>query len=471
MRDALESIRSRGAELVIIGNGARLFARGFREDLALDCPLLIDPDLVSYRAAGLRRGRVELLSPQLLVNGLRAWQAGARQQDVQGDPWQLGGVFVIRPDGKTSFCHRSSVAGDHADIRAILAALDPASGPVPEGEQVSVLGRLVGQGLGLVLDPTIVLSFDRTGFAVHSLTFHPNDLDVDLADRRCLVTGANAGIGFEIATALADLGAEVLLGCRSRARGEEAAAAIRERTGNERLAVVEIDLADLAMVRDVATELRRAQLDVLVHNAGLLPGARVATPQALETTYAVHVAGPYLLTQLLRPALERSVDARVVLVSSGGMYSQALSVQDIGWTERRYDGVAAYAQTKRMQVVMAEELAAMLVGTSVTVSCMHPGWAATEGVRTSLPTFWRVMQPLLRTAAEGADTAVWLAASDSARGRSGLFWFDRQPRRTHFFPWTRETASTRRAFLDHLSNTVHPFLEQTDKAGHPSKSL
>jgi dehydrogenase/reductase SDR family protein 12 len=74
--------------------------------------------------------------------------------------------------------------------------------------------------------------------------------------------------------------------------------------------------------------------------------------------------------------------------------------------------------------------------------------------------FWRIMQPLLRSAAEGADTAVWLAASDSARGQSGLFWFDREPRRTHFFPWTRETASTRAAFLDHLSNTVRPFLVQ-----------
>lgn len=470
MRDALESIRARGAELVIIGNGARLFAQGFREDLALDCPILIDPDLVSYRAAGLRRGRVELLSPLLLVNGLRAWQTGARQEGVQGDPWQLGGVFVIRPDGTTSFCQRSSVAGDHADIREIMAALDPASRPLPESEQDSVLGRLVGQGLSLVLDPTIALSFDRTGFAVHSLTFRASDLDVDLTNRRCLVTGANAGIGFEIATALADLGAEVLLGCRSRTRGEEAATAIRDRTGNKRVAVVEIDLADLAMVRDVAIELRRGQLDILVHNAGLLPDARVATPQGLETTYAVHVAAPFLLTQLLRPALERSADARVVLVSSGGMYSQALSIQDIDWTERRYDGVAAYAQTKRMQVVLAEALAAMFVGTSVTVSCMHPGWAATEGVRTSLPTFWRIMQPLLRTAAEGADTAVWLAASDSARGRSGLFWFDREPRRTHFFPWTRETASTRAAFLDHLSSTVRPFLEQTEKTVRPLQS-
>lgn len=467
MRDALGSIRSRGAELVIVGNGSRLFAEGFREDLALDCPVLTDPELRSYRAAGLRRGRVELLSPQVLINGLRAWKAGARQEGVQGDPWQLGGVFVIRPDGTTSFCQRSAVAGDHADIDEILAALDPASPPVPEGEEASALGRLVGQGLSLLLDPTIALSFDRTGYAVHSLTFNPNDLDVDLAGRRCLVTGANAGIGFEIAAALADLGAEVLLGCRSRARGDEAAAAIRERTGNDRVTVVEIDLSDLAMIRKVAIELCRGPLDILIHNAGLLPAARVLTPQGLETTYAVHVAGPFLLTQLLRPALERSADARVVLVSSGGMYSQALSIEDIDWTGRPYDGVAPYAQTKRMQVVLAEEMATSFEGTAVTVSCMHPGWAATEGVRTSLPTFWRFMQPLLRSAAEGADTAVWLAASQRAKGRSGLFWFDREPRRTHFLPWTSESASSRAAFLEHVSNTVRPFLDRPENAAHP----
>jgi dehydrogenase/reductase SDR family protein 12 len=435
-----------------------MFAQGFREDLELDCLVLTDPALISYRAAGLRRGRVEILSPQMFSNGLRAWQSGARQTGVQGDPWQLGGVFVLRPDGSTSFTQRSTVAGDHAEIDEILEALQPGAPALKESGSSSAAQRLLGNTLSLVVDPTIAFSFDHTGFLIHSLAFEPGDLDVDLSARRALVTGANTGIGFEIAMALADLGAEVLLGCRSVTRGEEAAATIRRTSGNEHVSVVEIDMSDLNTVRDAATALSRQPLDILVHNAGLLPETRCETPQGLETTYAVHVAGPYLLTRLLQPALQRCNDARVVWVSSGGMYSQSLSTEDLDWTARSYDGVAAYAQTKRMQVIIAEELASDLAETDITVSSMHPGWAATDGVKTSLPTFSRVMQPLLRTAAEGADTAVWLAASTSARGRNGLFWFDRAPRRTHFFPWTRESDATRAQFLKHLTETVQPFL-------------
>lgn len=326
----------------------------------------------------------------------------------------------------------------------------------------SGLPRLLGRGLSFVLDPTIVFSFDHTGYAVHSLTFDARDLDVDLSTRRCLVTGANAGIGFEVAAGLAGLGAEVLLGCRSLDRGDAAAAAIRKRTGNQRVSTVVIDLADLDEIRRVAAGLAEQKLDVVVHNAGLLPAERVETAQGLETTYAVHVAGPYLLTQLLRPALERSDDARVVLVSSGGMYSQALSLRDLQWTERDYDGVAAYAQTKRMQVVLAQELANVFAGTSVTVSSMHPGWAATDGVKTSLPAFSRVMNRLLRTPAEGADTAVWLAAASQCRGNSGGFWFDRQLRRKHFFPWTHEGQADRTAFMDYVRRTVEEFIQPVE---------
>ena len=76
MRDALPALRQAGAELIIIGNGSERFAQAFREDFELDGPLLIDPDLVAYRAAGLRRGRVELLSPQLPGAAWRAWRSG-----------------------------------------------------------------------------------------------------------------------------------------------------------------------------------------------------------------------------------------------------------------------------------------------------------------------------------------------------------------------------------------------------------
>jgi NAD(P)-dependent dehydrogenase (short-subunit alcohol dehydrogenase family) len=308
----------------------------------------------------------------------------------------------------------------------------------------ATLARVAGHVLGALVDPFVLGSFDRIGYRIHALRFDPRDLDVDCTGRRCLVTGANSGIGWETARALADLGAEVVLLCRSRERGEAAADAIRKETGNPRVAVEALDVSDLAAVREVGARLAAAPVDVLVHNAGGMPHERIETRDGLELDFATHVAGPHLLTKCLRARLEASPDARVVWVSSGGMYSYRLDLADVAWKKRPYDGVAAYAQTKRMQVVLAELWAARLAGTSVTVSAMHPGWADTPAVATALPRFHRLTQAVLRTPAEGADTVVWLAASPAAR-TTGRFWFDRAPRRTHWLPFTRESDADRRA--------------------------
>jgi NAD(P)-dependent dehydrogenase (short-subunit alcohol dehydrogenase family) len=150
-----------------------------------------------------------------------------------------------------------------------------------------------------------------------------------------------------------------------------------------------------------------------------------------------------LLTRLLRSALEAAGAARVVWVSSGGMYTQRLSTRDLNWEQREYDGATAYAQTKRAQVVLSELWADVLRDSGVRVNAMHPGWADTPGVRSSLPNFWRVMRSHLRTPAEGADTIVWLAAAQVAGESSGQFFLDRTPRSTHYLPWTRESDAAR----------------------------
>jgi NAD(P)-dependent dehydrogenase (short-subunit alcohol dehydrogenase family) len=471
LRDRQDEIRARGAELVIVGNGSPAFAASFREDYALDGPLLVDPELRAYRAAGLRRGRVEILSPRLPFEALRALRSGARQGAVQGDAWQLGGVFVIRPGGELAYGHMSRDAGDHPPVADVLAALDPGAPPVGETpSSPAELQRWLGWALGKIVDPFVVGSFDRTGFRIHSLRFRKEDLEVDLAGRRCLVTGANSGIGFETARALADLGAEVVLLCRDRERGEQAMERIRAETGNERVSLEVLDVADLASVREVGERLARAPADVLVHNAGVLPDERRETRDGIELTLATHVIGPFLLTKLLRPRLEESRDGRLVWVSSGGMYTRRLSLDDPNWSKRPYDGVVAYAETKRAQVVLAELWARELAGTRVVVSAMHPGWADTPAVASSLPRFHRVMKAVLRTPAEGADTVVWLAASPRAR-ETGRFWFDREPRRTHLLPFTRESARDRRALwklCERLSARGLPRPAGVDRAPTPS---
>ncbi len=444
MRDRWTQIRAAGASLAIIGNGSVDFARAFREELGLapEVRLLVDPTLRSYHAAGLRRGRKEVASPRLVTNAWRSWRRGFRQGAVQGDPFQLGGVLVIRPGGVVTHRHVDRVAGDHASLDEVIAALAPDASAWPSEPEPSPLERLGAEALSRLLDPTIVFSFDRTGFARHAIGFDPTDLERDLSGRRAVVTGANSGIGFETALALAERGAEVVLACRSEERGLAARDSIRGRTGNPRVRVERVDVSSLADVRALAARLGDRSLDVLVHNAGVLPDTREETADGLERTFATHVAGPHILTRALLPALARSGDARVVWVSSGGMYTRRLDLRDPQWLARRYDGVLAYADTKRMQVALAERWAEE--GGPCVVS-MHPGWADTPAVASSLPRFHRVARALLRTPAEGADTVVWLAVAPREKLESGGFYFDRRRRSAHLLPGTRETARDREA--------------------------
>ena len=310
--------------------------------------------------------------------------------------------------------------------------------------------------LDAVLDGTIVLSFDRAGYARHARRFQADDLKVDLAGRTALVTGPTSGLGRAAALGLARLGAEVVLLCRDLARGRALQRELRLATGHRRVSVEQVDLADLGSVRAFARRFGAPRVDVLVHNAGVLPDERVLSPDGLELTWATNVAGPYLLTRLLLPRLKRAPQGRIVVVSSGGMYAQRLSLDDLDWRQRAFDGVAAYAQSKRAEVVLTELLAERLGRTRVTVNAMHPGWADTPGVRRSLPRFHRLMKARLRTPAQGADTIVWLAACPRLAGESGRFWFDRQAVGTHLVPWTRETPAERRALLELLERQTRP---------------
>jgi hypothetical protein len=118
------AIRDAGAELVLVGNGARHFARAFRDDLRLETPVYVDTERRAYAALGMRRGLGSALGvASTLKSAARAYRAGFRQGAVQGDAWQLGGVLVVRPGGEIAYRHLSKAAGDHPQAEDVLAAL------------------------------------------------------------------------------------------------------------------------------------------------------------------------------------------------------------------------------------------------------------------------------------------------------------------------------------------------------------
>ena len=300
------------------------------------------------------------------------------------------------------------------------------------------------------LDASVVLSFDRNGFRRHSRRFDPADLEVDLSGKTALVTGANSGLGKAAAAGLARLGARVVMLCRDEGRGKAAREELERETGRKAFEVERLDVSDLGDVARAAEGLCAGRVDVLIHNAGVLPARRETTGDGLELTLATNLVGPFLLTGLLLPALERA-KGRGVHVSSGGMYTQRLDVAALfAGGPDPFDGVVQYARTKRAQVVLNGLLAQRFAGTGVTFSAMHPGWADTPAVRTSLPRFHAWTKGILRTPEEGADTVVWLAASRAAEGRSGLFWFDREAVGTTPLPGTRETEEERGKLWDAL---------------------
>ena len=300
-----------------------------------------------------------------------------------------------------------------------------------------------------VLEAPVFTSFTRIGFDIRSRLAHWTSLDGYRLDGRVmLVTGATSGLGLVAVEQLAKCGATVVLLGRDAAKTARVRDEIAARTGNDSLSTVVADMGDLVAVRRAADEVleRHDRLEVLVHNAGALSDTRQLSPQGIELTVASQVVGPFLLTTLLLPLLQRSAPARVITMSSGGMYAAGLEVEHLLMGDD-YKGSEQYARAKRAQVTLNEMWAQRAPGGGVVFHAMHPGWADTPGVRDALPTFRKVVGPLLRSPEQGADTLVWLAADDGAPlAGSGSFWLDRKQRPIHKLPSTRrsDTAARRR---------------------------
>ena len=296
--------------------------------------------------------------------------------------------------------------------------------------------------LDTALDLSVIGGYTNVGYRIRSRGWKPLPR---MEGQVVLITGATSGLGLAAAGGFARLGATVWLAARNRERGETARARILERQGD---ADVRVELSDLSRPESVRRFAERftgeaQRLDVLVNNAGVLTQGQELSADGIELTLATNVIGPFLLTQLLVGLLERGAPSRIVNVSSGGMYAQKLRVDDLQSEEGDFDGPTVYARTKRAEVILTEMWAQRLAGTGVTVHAMHPGWADTGGLKSSLPRFHRATRPLLRTPGQGADTIVWLGAAAEPADSSGGFWHDRRRRPTHLLPRTRETEAER----------------------------
>jgi dehydrogenase/reductase SDR family member 12 len=310
------------------------------------------------------------------------------------------------------------------------------------------------------LDRSVVLGYTKVGSNIRRLWWPADPPPGAMAGKRVVVTGATAGIGEAMAESFARLGATVHLLGRNEQKVSHSAAMIRDSVppaaGGSVIEEI-CDISDLDAVRAWTADLstRIDALHGLVHNAGGMPKERIETPQGHETQLACHVLGPQVMTEGLLPLLRSAHGASVVFMSSGGMYSTALSADDLESRDGEYNGVLVYARTKRMQVVLAAEWARRLADTDIRVVSTHPGWVETAGVAEALPTFRRLTGPLLRDVTDGADTAVWLVAT-RPESSAGHFWHDRAQRPTTFGWQRRDDPEVVAKFLAEVSRMTQP---------------
>ena len=292
----------------------------------------------------------------------------------------------------------------------------------------------------------VVPSFTRAGFRLRQRLYAwPDATSYPMAGRTVVLTGPTSGLGRAAAGSFARMGARLVLVGRDADRLERTRVElVAEVPGLQAITVV-ADMASLASVRAAADEIleREPRIDVIVDNAGAMVPEREVTAEGFERTFAIMVLGPFVLVSRLAERLSESPDGRLIAVTSGGMYTQALPLDDLGFERGAYNGAAAYARAKRAQVALMRAWARRLRGAGVVVNAMHPGWAATPGLEASLPGFARLVGSRLRSAAEGIDTMLWLAAAPDARALSGRLYLDRRPRPFDRIPSTRISATDR----------------------------
>jgi len=273
-----------------------------------------------------------------------------------------------------------------------------------------------------------------------------------------LLTGGNRGVGREAAQGLAALGARVLLVARNAEAGEAAVREIRGATGNDRVELLVADLASLSSVRELAAEVgrRTSSLDMLIHNAAVVPRSREVTVDGFELQFAVNHLAPFLLTALLRPLLERSRPSRVITVASTAHFRARMRWDDLQH-ERRYSRWGAYAQSKLANVLFTMELARRGKASGLNAICLHPGVYGTGLLQNLAGPLGALVGRVMPGPEAGGRALVHLASAPAPRAATGVYFHRTRP--SFISPVARDEGGQRRLWAESEA-LVRPFLPE-----------
>jgi NAD(P)-dependent dehydrogenase (short-subunit alcohol dehydrogenase family) len=242
----------------------------------------------------------------------------------------------------------------------------------------------------------------------------------------CMITGTSSGIGKATAVGLASLGASIVAVMRKSEKSDSALREIKAKSQDSSVIAMDADLSSQQSIRELTNDFngRFERLDVLINNAGVNCSKRTVTVDGLETTFAVNVIAPFLLTNLLLEKLKASAPSRIVNVSSEAANGSRIYWEDLQG-EKKYSMFRAYGQSKLGLNLITLEFSRRLVRTSVTANFLHPGVVRTNLARDLNPVaqaIFSFVKLFFASPEKGAKTSIYLASSPEVEKVSGKYF-------------------------------------------------
>lgn len=262
------------------------------------------------------------------------------------------------------------------------------------------------------LDLIVFITFDLTGYKRHSEYYESfkEVLDEINKSKHILITGGSSGIGQALANHLSKQLSVTITGRSDKS------------TTSDDIKFCSLDLSDWEAIDQFCDT--TAAFDYIVLNAGGMPESYTVNKQEVEHQCASQLVGHYRLITKLKNSNKLNKGARIIWVSSGGMYLKKIDLENL-FTQTNYDKLATYANVKRAQVTLVEEMAKDPAWSDFEIYSMHPGWVKTPGLSDALPGFTKLINKRLREPLQGADTIYWLLLTSSDL-TNGAFYFDRK---------------------------------------------
>ena len=254
-----------------------------------------------------------------------------------------------------------------------------------------------------------------------------------MSGKTCVITGATSGIGYGIAKGLASKNFELGLIGRDPQKGLVVMDQLKEQSGNPHISYFNIDLCSQKQIRKTGQQIKEKYptIDVLINNAGVWTSRCEFTDERIEKQFAVNHLAYFLLTHLLYGNIARSQDGRIINIGSDSHKYGKINFDDVN-LEKSYHGLKAYGQSKLANLLFTYELHRIKKHDNVSVYCVQPGLVKTDiGVKHTNPFhsfMWKLRRLGGMTADEAAQTAIYLAISPEAAGKSGLYWDKCKPK-------------------------------------------